>query len=486
MLTSDTFTFLVEYLNLPEAVGDPDANWETFQLKHLNNPSLLAIELKSRQVGWSWLAAAESVASAILYKRTPHIFVSINHEEAQEKIRYAKSIMEALDAEVRPKLVIDNKFELELPNGSRLISHACRPPRGKARARVYLDEFAHYPNDRKVYQAAIPILSKGGMIRIGSSPLGARGLFWEIFTESMRKYPGYTKDAIPWYVTTAMCKDTRAALLAAPALTTDERVYQFGTPRLIQLFENMPLEDFQQEYECAWLDETISWIDWDLIKRNQMLAAEDRLWYRRAKGIDAALLAIDEVWQEVREGRIEQTFVGGMDIGRSHDTTEIILLGDARGTSALPYRLHITLARTEFEDQKTVVSKLLESLPVTSFLIDKGLIGMELAEKISQRYPQAQGVQFTNPSKELWAVEVKVKAQRAEVPIPMDRDFAYQIHSIRRKMTKVAGQSQFDTEANEKHHADMFWAWALAIWAGRSDGVNTAIVGENPLADWRG
>ena len=483
---SDTLTFLVEYLNLPEAVGDPDANWETFQLQHLNNPSLLDIELKSRQVGWSWLAAAESVASAIRYKRTPHIFVSINHEEAQEKIRYAKAIIEALDAEVRPKLVIDNTFEVELKNGSRLISHACRPPRGKARAHVYLDEFAHYPNDRKIYQAALPIISKGGVIRIGSSPLGARGMFWEIFTESMRKYPGYTKHAIPWWATQAMCKDTEKAATEAPLLTTEERVRLFGGERLVQLFENMPLEDFQQEYECAWLDETISWIDWELIKRNQMQAAEDKLWYRRAKGIDAALMAINEVWEEVKMGRIEQTFVGGMDIGRSHDTTEIILLGDNRYSNSLPYRLHITLARTEFEDQKTVVSKVLEALPVTSFLIDKGLIGMELAEKMSQKYPQAQGVQFTNPTKELWAVEVKLRAQRAEVPIPMDRDFAYQVHSIRRKMTKVAGQSQFDTEANEKHHADMFWAWALAIWAGKSDGANTVTVGENPLGDWRG
>lgn len=485
MNLSPALTFLVEYLNLPEAVGDPDANWETFQLEHLNNPSLLAIELKSRQVGWSWLAAAESVATAILYKRTPHIFVSINKEEATEKIRYAKAVMEALDAEVRPRLIIDNTFELELENGSRLISHPCRPPRGKARARVYLDEFAHYPNDRKIYQAAIPILSKGGVIRIGSSPLGARGMFWEIFTESMRKYPGYVKRSIPWWVTQAMCKDTRLAVFDAPALTTDERVYRFGTERLIQIYENMPLEDFQQEYECAWLDETISWIDWDLIKRNQQLAADEKLWYRKVKGVDRAIMTINDVYEEVKMGRIEQTFVGGMDIGRTHDTTEIILLGNNRFTSSLPYRLHITLERTEFDDQRTVVDKLLSVLPVTSFLIDRNGIGMDIAEKISAKHPQAEGVFFTNATKELWAVEAKLRAQRAEVPIPMDRDLAYQIHSIRRKLT-AAKNSQYDTEGNEKHHADMFWAWALAIWAGKSDGPNISTVGDNPLGDWRG
>jgi phage FluMu gp28-like protein len=479
-------TFLVEYLNLPEAVGDPDAIWETFQLEHLNNPSLLAIEQKARQVGWSWMAAAESVATAILYKRTPHIFVSINQEEASEKIRYAKAVIEALDKEVRPrKLIIDNTFEIELSNGSRLISHPCRPPRGKSRAHVYLDEFAHYPNDRKIYQAALPILSKGGKIRIGSSPLGARGMFWEIYSEALRKYPGYVRVTIPWWVTISMSTDPDTATLEAPGMTTDERVYRFGTDRLIQLYENMPLEDFQQEYECEWLDETISWIDWELIKRNQVLAAEEKLWFRKAKGVDAGLMAINDVAEQVKRGHIEQTFVGGMDIGRTRDTTEIILLGDSRATNALPYRLHISLDRIEFDDQKAVVSKLLSTLPVTAFLIDRNGIGMDIAEKISASFPQAQGAGFTNATKELWAVEAKLRAQRAEVPIPLDRELAYQIHSIRRKIT-AAKNNQYDTEGNEKHHADMFWAWALAIWAGKSDGVTAATYGESPFADSRG
>lgn len=494
-MLSPSFTFLIEYLNLPEAVGDPDATWETFQLKHLNNPSLLAIELKSRQVGWSWLAAAESVATACLYPKSTSIFVSINQEEAAEKIRYSKQIIEALDRDVRPKLLMDNQMALETTNGSRLISHPCRPPRGKAKAHIYLDEFAHYPNDRVIYQAALPTLTKGGKIRIGSSPLGARGMFWEIYTESMKKYPGYIRDSIPWWQIGALCKKIEEAEALAPGMPTEERVYVYGSERLIQLYDNMPLEDFQQEYECAWLDETVSWIDWDLIKRNQQLAIQDadnknnekiKHWYARAKGIDAALMAINNVAEQViNGGKVEQTFVGGMDIGRTRDTTEIILLGVNEYSNSLPYRLHITLERTEFDDQKSVVSKLLSTLPVTSFLIDRNGIGMDIAEKVSMSFPQAQGVTFSNATKELWAVEAKLRAQRAEVPIPLDRDLAYQIHSIRRKVT-AANNNQYDNEANEKHHADMFWAWALAIWAGKSDGSTTVTIGSNPLADFRG
>ena len=484
MELSKPLVFLVEHLDLPEAVGDPEASWEAFQLKHLNNPSLLAIEDKSRQVGWSWTAAAESVAIACLEKRSNHIFVSINQEEASEKIRYAKQVIEALDREVRPKLLTDNQLALELTNGSRLISHPCRPVRGKAKAHVYLDEFAHYPNDKEIYQSALPAITKGGCIRIGSSPLGARGMFWEIYTESMRTYPGYVRDAIPWWVTRSLCKDVRLAALVCPSLDTETRVRQFGTARLLQIYENSPLDDFQQEYECAWLDESVSWIDWDLIKRNQQMAADGKLHYRKVKGVNEALAAIDALADDISHGAVEDQLVGGLDIGRVHDLTELVLLGKSRWSPALPYRLGISLDRVEFADQEAVVNRALEVLPITGLLMDRTGIGRELAEKISANHPQAEGVDFTNGTKEIWAVEAKLKCQRAEAPLPMDRDIAYQIHSIKRKIT-AAKNSVYDTSENEKHHADKFWAWALALWAGRMDDNQTE-VGSNPLRGQRG
>ena len=48
--------------------------------------------------------------------------------------------------------------------------------------------------------------------------------------------------------------------------------------------------------------------------------------------------------------------------------------------------------------------------------------------------------------------------------LPADRDLQGQIHSIR-KITTAAKHSRFDTGANEKHHADKYWAFALAEYA---------------------
>lgn len=467
---SATQAFLIQHLDLPTATGLPDARWEAFQLAHLNYGGLLSIVSKSRQVGWSWLAAAEAVGVSAIVPRSTCIFVSINLDEAGEKIRYAKQIIEALDAPVRPKLIIENRLEIELQNGSRLVSHPCRPVRGKARARVYLDEFAHYAHDRDIYQSVVPVISKGGVIRIGSSPLGASGMFWEIYAQTLKLYPGYQRRSIPWWSVIALCTNVREARVQAPLMDTDRRVRAFGTERLIEIYENMPLSDFQQEYECAWVDESIAWIDWGLIRQNQALDQGGGLLYRLAKTPDDAMTVIDDVARWVQEGKIEGVLTGGMDIGRRHDTTELILLGKST-TKQLPYRLGITLDRVPFDTQTAVLNRVMERLPVYPLLIDGYGIGMQIAETAVRTWgARVQDAEFTNANKEAWATEAKVIFQRGNIPIPADRDLAYQVHSIKRKFT-LSKNAVFDCDANENHHADKFWALALAIWAAHSSGA---------------
>jgi phage FluMu gp28-like protein len=479
---SDRLTFLIEYLDLPTATGDPDARWEGFQLSFLNNPSLFDIDLKSRQVGWSWDAAAEAVAEAKLIPRSTSLFVSINKEEAAEKIRYAKQIIEALDREARPKLIIDNRFEIEFENGSRLISHPCRPVRGKARPNIYLDEIAHYPNDNDIYKSAVPATTRGGRLRLGSSPLGASGVFWEIYEQKLRKYPGFTRGFIPWWSVASLCKDVDRARKLAPAMLTDERVRAFGTSRLVEIFENLLLEDFQQEYECAWLDEATAWVSWDEIKRNQLDAQDGHLWYRqvtayggRRETIDKVFDTIDELPDAIRLGKVEPVLAAGMDVGRHKHLSEIVIVGKP-STSQMPFRLGISLSGVEYEDQRAIAQRCLDRLPIVQLLIDRNGLGNQIAEDLNKQYgDRAVGVDFTNESKSLWAVELKVQMQRTHVPIPLDRDLSYQIHSIKKIVTS-AKNAVFDTMRNEKHHADKFWALALAVWAARGDEVAQGIV----------
>ncbi len=486
---TDRLVFLIEYLDLAEATGDPHAKWEWYQLQFLNNRSILTCDNKSRQVGWSFIAAAEAVAEATLVPRSTNIFVSVTQVEAAEKVRYANYCLEALDKEVRPSKLIDNRTEIELTNGSRIISHPCRPPRGKARARVYLDEIAHYPRDEEIYTAAVPIITRGGVIRMGSSPLGASGKFWEIMSQALQTYPGYERMTIPWWSVAHLSKDVKEAQKEAPKMRTFDRVSEYGTDRLMHIFENMPLEDFQQEYECDWTDESVAWITWDEIKRNQVDAQFELLDYSHAYVDEDTIMdatdAIDKLVQLVADNKVEPVLSGGMDIGRRKNLTEIILVGNDPNKDIYPYRLGLSLDRMEFDDQLAVCIKLLEVLPVDRFLVDDMGIGMYLAEKLEGLYPTVvEGTSFTNESKQDMAVLVKVRMQKLQTPLPLERDLAYQIHSIKRTVTP-SKRLVFDTAANEKHHADKFWAFALAQTA-TEEAFDFGVQRRSPLAGYRG
>jgi phage FluMu gp28-like protein len=149
-----------------------------YQLRLLKDRSKFRAVEKSRGVGFSFVCAAEALAKAHLGKNYTAIFVSMNLEEAIEKIRYANLLFESLPLKWRRKKVVDNKtsIEFEDPTGrfrSRLLSHPCKDPRGKHNADVYLDEFAHYGGkSRSIYVAAVPTVSRGaGQLTVGSTPL---------------------------------------------------------------------------------------------------------------------------------------------------------------------------------------------------------------------------------------------------------------------------------------------------------------------------
>ncbi len=452
--------FLLQNLNLPKASEIEDARWEHFQIAHLNNDSIFGIERKSRQIAWSFLSAMEAVADAILDKRDS-IFSSINHEEAKEKIRYAKRVYENLELAGLPGLVTDNQLELEFENGARLTSFPARPVRGRPKSNWYGDEFAHVQHDRIIYRGSLPIISKGGRIRIGSSPLGASGLFWEIDTESLKTFPGYTRKVTPWWEVQAFCKNVAEARKMAPQMDSEDRVEMFGKDRLKAIFANLLIEDFQQEYECIFVDETTAWITWAEIKMAQ--DGEMTVFTARCRDskIDEALNVIDRMRESIQNLEIENVFAGGMDVGRTRNTTEIGLVGKSN-LDVLPLRLMITLDNCDFDSQEEVLNKVM-TLPITKFLSDQNGLGRQLAENAEKKFPvKFEGVDFTNSTKELWATHAKMVFQKRRTKIPVDRDLAYQIHSIKKKVTS-AKNNVFDTDRNEKHHADKFWMLALAL-----------------------
>ena len=437
--------------------------------------------VKSRRVGWSFICSLKGLIKAMDPERIGYTkqFVSYNEEDALEKISYAKQFYESIpDCDAKKKLITDNKSMLcfQDKNGitqSRLISIPCRPPRGKG-GDISLDEFAIYnPKMQKlVYDAALPVISRGGTIEMGSSPLGKIGQFYDILTD--KSTYDYERYNIPWWFCRDLCVDVPTAVKVAPSLPTEERVATFGTKIIQQILQNNDYETFRQEYECDFIDSSESYIPLDLIYANtpgkrdgdlDLSACEkmddDEYWeYNRGidfqtyKDLSSAILN----YNPEKHG---ETLFLGFDVGRTHDATAIHIIGKMADGKKRDFA-RIELRNVDFESQENIILQAYKELPVYRGRMDMTGIGRPVYERLHKKLgDRLEGVVFTPEEKEIMAIDVKRGLEQHEFLLSNDKEFHRQIHSIKR--TSNGGKYfRYDAERNEKGHADSFWAWALA------------------------
>ena len=437
--------------------------------------------VKSRRVGWSFICSLKGLIKAMDPDRVGYTkqFVSYNEEDALEKISYAKQFYESIpDCDAKKKLIVDNKSQLcfQDKNGitqSRLISIPCRPPRGKG-GDISLDETAIYPArlQKLVYDAALPVISRGGTIEMGSSPLGKIGKFYDILTD--KDTYDYERYNIPWWFCRDLCVDVPTAVKVAPGLSTEERVETFGTKIIKQIFQNNDYETFRQEYECDFIDSSESYIPLDLIYANtpgkrdgdlDLSACEkmdDDEYWEYNRGIDfQAYKDLDSAILNYNPEKHGETLFLGFDVGRTHDATAIHLIGKMADGKKRDFA-RIELRNVEFEVQENLILQAYKELPVYRGRMDMTGIGRPVYERLHKKLgDRLEGVVFTPEEKEIMAIDVKRGLEQKEFLLSNDKEFHRQIHSIKR--TSNGGKYfRYDAERNEKGHADSFWAWALA------------------------
>ena len=433
--------------------------------------------LKSRQTGFSFVVALKGLVKALDPARRDYTkqFVSYNIEDAQEKIRYAKEFYESIPKRYKKEIVHTTTTMLEFRDyhsntTSRLISLPCRPPRGK-NGDICLDEYAIYTPrlSKEVYTAASFCTLRRGCIEVGSTPLGTIGKFYEICTDK-KAFPGYDRYFVPWWYAKVMCIDVKEAVKRAKDMPTDERVRTFGTKNLLDLYNNTSLEDFQQECECTFVDSAASYISLDLIYANTP--------GRRDSDIIPAELPDDEYFSdkynfEIKSYKDADSLIAeynpqkhgsplflGYDVAKNRDAAAIYVMGikDGKKRSAMRYEK----TSVSFEEQKTIVRKLMSSLPIYRACIDCTGMGAPIYEELHKEYGERiEGITFTLQSKETLAMGVKFGLEKNEFELENDREFHAQIHSIKRTPSS-GGSFRYDAERNERGHADSFWAWALA------------------------
>ena len=462
--------------------NDDPVELDPWQEIFLKDQGTFIILLKGRQEGFSFAVAAKKfieLQSPTVKNKTVQ-FVSYNLADAVEKIRYVSIMAHSMPEKRRKKIAYETKTSIEFydkggKTTSRLVSIACRPPRGKP-GDVVLDEFAIYGLNKQklIYTAALPSITRGGSITIGSTPLGKLGLFHDIYADR-ENYENYTRYTVPWWYSSALCRD-RDIIGARKAnvkdMDTEDRVRLWGSDVLKGEFAAFDLESFQQEFECSFLDNAGRYIPLDLIYANTPgLRDEDR----------AAALDEGEDEDDALEIRVFRTadelIVGyelekhgtlfiGYDVARTRDAAVIFVIG------LLPDGMKKSVARIEminqtFEYQRDQIRKIMRGgLPVVRVCIDSTGLGKDTTETLQREFSttRIEGVMFNTESKAELAMGIREGLEKREFLLQDDGRFHRQIHSIKRIPT--SGYAfRYDSERDEMGHADSFWAWALANYA---------------------
>jgi phage FluMu gp28-like protein len=267
-----------ERLNYADAfirVDQKPIDLDFWQEAFLCDTHKYSITLKSRRTGFSFAVGLKGLVKAMDPARFKYTrqFVSYNEDDAKEKINYCKEFYHSIPQKYRKPLLSETKTSMEFydkggKTTSRLISIACRPPRGRG-GDIVFDEMAIYPQNkaRMVYTAGLPVTARGGCVEIGSTPLGKIGTFYDIATQP-KTFPEYTRYTIPWWFARELCNNVEEAVKLAPHMDTVDRVEIFGTESIKTIYNSMILEDFQQEFECTFIDSAMSYITLDMLYEN--------------------------------------------------------------------------------------------------------------------------------------------------------------------------------------------------------------------------
>lgn len=429
--------------------------------------------IKSRRTGFSFATALKGLVLAQDPNRIKYVkqFVSYNEEDAKGKIRYAKEMYEGIPTSRRKKLVSATQTQLEFldtdgKTTSRLISLACRPPRGNG-GDLSLDEFGIYGAklSHEIYTAALPVISQGGHIEIGSTPLGKLGRFYDVITDR-KKYGKYKRLQVPWWISSFLCTNVSEAMKLAPYMETEDRVELFGTEIMKAIYMSFTLEDFQQEYECKFIDSGESYISLDLLNANtpgQREGERDRKNEGDEEDLEIKVYTTEDDLLLGYEPEKHGILYGGYDVARRRDAAVVFIIGlmpDGKKKNVAV----IEMINKPFEYQREVIRKILNSLPVMRFCIDQTGQGEDTTENLQTKYgtDKIEGIIFDNAIKEVLATSIRYGLEQEQFLLHNCQRFRRQCHSIKRIET-TAGRFRYDGERNsEDKHQDSFWAWALA------------------------
>ncbi len=339
------------------------------------------------------------------------------------------------------------------PHTSRVMSRPGTSAIRGGKKDMYYDEAAYIENFPTLFQAGLPAITRGeGRITVVSTPVGESGLYYDLWREK-----SWSHHAVPWWESRYMVRGAETAadpyepvneaIAFAPDMTTEQRIYRFGSQKLIDIFETALRRDeiaFQTEYECQFVDELESYFPSDLIK-----ARIDKAW---------------PVWRNYPDTYAPTGDISiGVDLAKERDSTVFSVIEHTE-VNGVPHKrvIFVWATQQDYDDQFYSLGRLIKATGARRVSIDKtgpGAIFYERADKEGFGVPVAvEGITFTNAIKEGWATKFKADLQEGNVTLPEHATLIDQIHGIKRTRTA----SNLFKFAGDKD--DYFWSTMLGVY----------------------
>lgn len=162
----------------------------------------LAVFLKARQLGISWIACGFSLSSLLANGNQTVLAYSQGQLEANELIRRVAFLYHHHhQRHSLPALITDNIGALAWDNGSRMLSLAATRKAGRSFTAniAILDEWAFMAWPRQTLAAIKPTIDAGGKLFIISSADGMGSAYHQFWQQATEGSNGYTAVFLPWF-----------------------------------------------------------------------------------------------------------------------------------------------------------------------------------------------------------------------------------------------------------------------------------------------
>lgn len=394
-----------------------------YQRRYLADHSRFKAGMWSRQTGKTFTTTLEAVLDILQAEASGRIarwtILSISRDRALDAMDngvklHLQAFKQAFEAMDEPFDADTLAHLVKLPGGSYIRAVAAKPETARGMSdNLILDEFAHHQNNRALWHALLPVVSKPSLkVRVISTPAGVGDVFHEIMTAPDSVFSRH--------------------------ITTIYDAVADGLQRdVAELKRAMRDPDaWAQEFECVFLDRAArNWLSME-----DILAAQ-------APNVTSPCTG---------------TVFVGMDIAARGDMTVIAVL-EAVGDVLITREL-VELRRTSFAAQLAELDRVLNSYRVARVAIDQTGMGEMPVEEAKRRHGsyRIEGVLFTAARKLELAVGLKDRFQQRRIRIPASTDLVDDLRSIRAEVA-AAGLPRLMAERQGGSHGDRFWALALAV-----------------------